>query len=125
MSNCFITFFYENVLRPNVLMPFCRVGGVEAEVSPLLVHICQDVPDMGMLPLVAEGEGVGDTDGDGSLPGPGHHHMHRAEHPLHGSGTLPYDGRVQHYALSGQFGEFIGAWVTEEGRFSTLTATLV
>lgn len=76
----------------NVPLPLCRAGGVKAEVSPLLVHLCQEVPDMGMLPLVATGEGVGDVDGDGSLPGPGYHHMHRAEHPLHGSGTLPHDG---------------------------------
>lgn len=105
-------------------MPLCRAGGVEAEVSPLLVHLRQEVPDMGMLPLVATGEGVGDIDGDGSLPGPGYHHMHRAEHPLHGSGTLPHDGRVQHDALSGQLGECSGAWMTQEGRFPTLTATL-
>lgn len=30
----------------------CRIGGIQAKVPSLLVHICQEVPDMGLLPLV-------------------------------------------------------------------------
>lgn len=89
-------------------MSVCRAGGVEAEVPPLLVHVCQEVPDMGLLPLVAAGEGVGEVHGDGSFSGSGYHHMHCAEHPLHGPGALPHDRRVQHHALSGQLGKECG-----------------
>ena len=71
----------------------------------LLVHIRQEVPDMGLLPLVASAEGLGEMHGDGSFPGSGYHHMHRAEHPLHGPGALPHDRRVQHHAFSGQSGK--------------------
>ncbi|KAG7227357.1 hypothetical protein INR49_000362, partial [Caranx melampygus] len=35
-----------------------KAGGVEAKVSSLLVYICQEVPDMGLLPLVAQDEGM-------------------------------------------------------------------
>lgn len=69
----------------------CRVGGVEAKVPPLLVHIRQEVPHLGLLPLVAAAEGVGEVHGDGPFPGSGYHHMHCAEHPLHGPGALPHD----------------------------------
>lgn len=69
-----------------------RVGGVTAKVSSLLVHVRQEVPDMGLLLLVAADEGVGEVHGDGPVPGSGHHHMHRAQHPLHGHGALPHDG---------------------------------
>ncbi len=69
----------------------CRAGGVEAEVSSLLVHFCKKVPGVGLLPLVAAGEGLGEVHGDGSFPGSGYHHMHCTEHPLHGPGALPHD----------------------------------
>lgn len=72
-------------------MCLCRAGGVEAKVPSLLVHICQEVPDMGLLPLVAEDEGVREVHGDGSFPGSRYHHMHCAEHALHGPGALPHD----------------------------------
>lgn len=72
--------------------PFlCRARGVEAEVPSLLVQIRQEVPDLGLLPLVAEDEGLGEVHGDGSFPGPGYHRMHCAEHPLHGPGALSHD----------------------------------
>lgn len=44
-----------------------RAGGVKAEVPPLLVHICQEVPNMGLQPLLAKVEAVGEVDGDGSF----------------------------------------------------------
>lgn len=72
------------------MVSLCRAGGVEAEVSSLLVHICQEVPDLGQ-PLVAQDQGLGQANGYGSFPGSRHHHMHRAEHPLHGLGALPHD----------------------------------
>lgn len=72
-------------------MSLFRAGGVKAKVPSLLVHICQEVPDMGLLPLVAEDKGVGEDHGDGSFPGFRYHHMHCAEHPLHGPGALPND----------------------------------
>lgn len=60
-------------------------------MSSMLVFICQKVPDMELLPLVAEVEGVGEVHGDGSFSGSWYHHMHRAQHPVHGSGALPHD----------------------------------
>ena len=57
----------------------------------LLVKVRQEIPDMGLLLLVADDEGVGEVHGDGSFPGSRHHHLHRAKHPLHGPGALPHD----------------------------------
>lgn len=75
----------------HTLVSVCRVGGIKAKVSPMLVHVCQEVFNMGLLPLVAKDKGVCKVHGDGSFPGSGDHHMHCAKHLVHGPGALPHD----------------------------------
>ena len=85
-----------------------RAGGVQTEVSSLLVQVCQHVPDLGLLPSVAEGQGDREHGGHGSVCGPSHHHLHCAQHPVHGHGALPHDQGVQQRAVSGEPGERAG-----------------
>lgn len=87
---------FYTALKPLQLNPCVwslppRDGGVSSEVPPLLVHFCQGVPDLGQVPVVAEGKGVCEDDRYGSLPRPGNNHLYRPQHPLHGHGALPHD----------------------------------
>lgn len=66
---------------------FTRAGGVEKEVSAVLVHFCPQVPDMGLLSTMVEDQESGRTHCDGSVHGLDHYHLHCAEHSLHGNGT--------------------------------------
>ncbi len=84
-----------------------RAGGGAAEVSPVLVRVCTQVPGLDVLPQMAEAEGLGEVHGERSVPGSGHHYLHRSQHALHGSGALSHDRRVQPHAVCGEPGEHI------------------
>lgn len=74
-------------------------------MPPLLVQICQQLPNLGLLPPVAESEGDRQHGGNGPIRRPGNHHLHRPQHPLHGNGALPHDQGVQQRALGRKSGE--------------------
>lgn len=71
----------------------------------MLVQVCQQLPDLGLLSSLAEGEEDCEHGGDGSICRLGHNHLHCSQHPLYGYGTLPYDTRVQPCAVSWEPGE--------------------
>lgn len=57
-------------VRPEpVAVLFCprRAGGVPAQVSPLLVQICQHVLDLGMPPVLDQAEGDSELNCHGSF----------------------------------------------------------
>lgn len=74
-------------------------------MSSMLVQVCQQLPDLGLLSSLAEGEGDYEHGGDGSVCRPGHNHLHCSQHSLHGYGALPYDRNVQPCAVSWEPGE--------------------
>ncbi len=73
----------------------------------MLVQVCQQLPYLGLLSSLAEGEGDYEHGGDGSICRPGHNHLHCSQHPLHGYGALPYDRQVQPCAVSWEPGELL------------------
>lgn len=86
---------------------FSRAWGVETEVSPLLVQVCQHLSDLGLLSSVAENQRSCQHGGHGPLCGPHHHSLHRPQHPFHGHGALPHDPTVWYGPLSWKPGKYI------------------
>lgn len=95
------------IFSPLVVFLLNRAGGGAAEVSPVLVRVCTQVPGVDVFPRLAEGEGVGEVHGERSVSGSDHHYLHRSQHALHGSGALSHDRRVQPHAVCREPGEYL------------------
>lgn len=84
---------------------FCRVGGVSEEVPSLLVQVCQYLPYLGVLSILAEDQAHSLLDCHGSICWPGHHYLHCPQYPLHGHGALSNDTPVWECPGDRQFGK--------------------
>lgn len=83
----------------------CRIGGVSKEVPSLLVQVCQHVPHLGVLSLLAEDQACSLLDCHGPICRPRHYHLHCPQHPLHGNGALPHDSPIWGCLVHWQLGE--------------------
>lgn len=97
---CFsLTVFFSDMS----FLSCCRIGRVSKKVPSLLVQVCQHVPHLGVLSLLAEDQACGLLNCDGPICRPRHYHLHCPQHPLHGDGALPHDssfwGRLVHWQL--------------------------
>lgn len=75
-------------------------------MPPVLVHLCRNLPHLGMLSSMAEVQEGGQLDSNGSICGLNYHHLHCAKHTVHGHGALSHVYQLYRSAVYGQLREW-------------------